>query len=275
VHAMEDRRSNRVPILLYHGIREHREDGFFDPYYALPLRSLESQIGWLSKNGYSTVALEVLLSAQSVPENAFVITVDDGLKSAYTHIFPVLSHAGYRAIFFPVTGGIGRNGWMSWRDLEEMRKAGMEIGSHSVTHRNLAEAGRKELVDELAGSKKLLEDKLGAPVRFLSLPGGYTRHLVQEVAGELGYEAICSSVFGYNRLPVERYRLRRFCLRRNDGEAAVRMIMRREIIPLLPRFVRERGKDICTAILGRRIYSRLRKRLIPKNASSTLPRVPR
>ncbi len=263
-----------IPILLYHGISECREDGIFDPFYAMPAALLRAQINWLRSNGYLTVPLDSLLSASPPPEYSFIITVDDGLRSMYTHIFPVLKDAGYQAIIFPVTARIGKSGWVNWRELDEMHRGGMELGSHSVTHANLAGLSRKQLKSELEDSKKLLEDRLGVRVRYLSLPGGYGSSLVRLLAQEVGYEAICSSVFGYNRFPLQRYQLRRFCLRRNDDEATVRSIMRRDSLALLPRRIVEKGKGFSSLLLGRRLYSRLRSRFLPDEACKTLPRFP-
>lgn len=268
-------KKTRVPIFLYHGVVESAADAVRDPIYALPAAAIGAQIGWLRGRGCAAMPIEALLSSGARGENSFVITVDDCLASAYTHIFPLFAGAGFPAVLFPIAGMVGRKGWVSWRELDEMRRAGMEIGSHSMTHANLAAIPPDELKRELGGSKKLLEDRLGARVRFLSLPGGYRSAAVVAAAIEAGYEAVCGSTFGYSRCGGDRYALRRFCLKRGDGEAAVRRIMERSFMPLAMRYMRERGRDLCRRLMGEGLYAAVRGTLIPRGAYKKLPRFPR
>ncbi|MCU1449802.1 MAG: hypothetical protein JWP02_1972 [Acidimicrobiales bacterium] len=58
------------------------------------------------------------------------------------------------------------------KDLLELHASGVEIGSHSARHRNLARCTTEELELEVPGSRQRLEALLGAPVRFFSYPDG-------------------------------------------------------------------------------------------------------
>jgi peptidoglycan/xylan/chitin deacetylase (PgdA/CDA1 family) len=262
------------PIFLYHGVAGHGEDAIRDPLYALPLGSLRKHLSLLRARGCEAVTLGEFLSRGGACGNACVITIDDGLASAAARLFPEIARSGFRAVIFPVAGMVGRRGWVTWAELGEMLCAGFEVGSHGMTHANLAAAPPREAREELAGSKRLIEDRLGAPVRYFSLPGGYRGPSTGELAAEAGYEAICGSRFGYNRLPPDRFNLRRFCLRSADAAETVDRIMEGAFWPLASRYVRERGKGIGRSLLGGRIYAALRKRLVPAGAHTTLPRFP-
>jgi peptidoglycan/xylan/chitin deacetylase (PgdA/CDA1 family) len=169
---------------------------------------------------------------------------------------------------------VGRAGWVSWQQLGEMVRDGMGVGSHTMSHANLSQLSRHEVREELAGSRKLLEDTLGTQVKYLSLPGGYRGSALGPLAAEAGYDGICCSMFGYNKFPADRYGLKRFCMRGSDSMEIVRRIMRAELIPLLPRFLRERGRNLCKRLIGERIYGALRAMLIPRGVHATLPRFP-
>lgn len=267
-------KKTRVPIFLYHGVSESGADAIRDPIYALPNAAIGAQIAWLRGHGCAAAPLEALLSPMARNGDVFVITVDDCFVSVYTHLFPLFMESKFRAVLFPVVGMAGRKGWVGWRELDEMRRGGMEIGSHTMTHANLTAISRDELKRELGESKKLLEDKLGARVKFLSLPGGYHGAAVTAAAIEAGYEAICGSTFGYGRYGGDRYALKRFCFKRGDGEAMVRRIMGESFAPLAARYLKERGKDLCRSLMGERLYAAMRGSLIPRGAYKKLPRFP-
>ncbi len=261
------------PILLYHGVAECGGDAIRDPLYSLPRGAVLAQIARIAARGGGSVTLAEYLARGGACAGACVITIDDGLASAAECLFPALLRAGLKAVVFPVAGMVGRRGWLSWGDLGEMLRAGFEVGSHGMTHADLAAAASAEAREELAGSKKLLEDRLGAPVRYLSLPGGYRGPATSGLAAEAGYEAVCGSRFGYNRLPPDRFDLRRFCLRAGDGGAgAIDRIMAGAFWPLAARYLAEGGKTAGRRLLGGRIYSALRRRMVPAGAHTTLPR---
>lgn len=262
------------PIFLYHGVAECGGDAIRDTLYAIPLEAILAQLALLRARGTGTVTLGEYCARGGACGGSCVITIDDGLESAATHLFPALAGAGMRAVVFPVAGMVGRKGWVSWSALEEMRRAGFEVGSHGMTHANLAAVPPREAREELHGSKRLIEDRLGAPVRYLSLPGGYRGPRTAEYAAGAGYEAICGSRFGYNGLPPDRRDLRRFCLRGADGAEEVGRIMRGAFWPLAPRYAGEWGKKLGRRLAGERLYAALRKTLIPAGAHATLPRFP-
>ncbi|HVK72873.1 MAG TPA: polysaccharide deacetylase family protein [Kofleriaceae bacterium] len=61
---------------------------------------------------------------------------------------------------------------MRWDELRALRDAGMDIESHTRTHRVLQTLAPGALADELAGSRDDLTRQLGRPVRVLAYPVG-------------------------------------------------------------------------------------------------------
>ncbi len=83
---------------------------------------------------------------------------------------------------------------MTWDHVRALRLAGMDVGSHTRTHRVLQTLASDELARELAGSRQDLERVLGEPVRTVSYPVGkalaYTpgiRNAVRAAGYELGF----------------------------------------------------------------------------------------
>ena len=86
----------------------------------------------------------------------------------------------------------------------EMRRAGMDIGSHTHTHRILSHLDPKAQKDELATSKEILEGLLGEPVNTVAYPVGVRGSYGPEtcrIAASLGYSLGFNFIAGVNRLP--------------------------------------------------------------------------
>jgi peptidoglycan/xylan/chitin deacetylase (PgdA/CDA1 family) len=90
---------------------------------------------------------------------------------------------------------------LRWDHIVEMQRLGMTIGSHTLTHPNLPNAGPSDACREIRGSKARLEQELGVPVTMFSYPnGGAERYMTSEIAAlvrEAGFEAATTSWNGF------------------------------------------------------------------------------
>ena len=112
----------------------------------------------------------------------------------------------FRGTIFVVTEFVGRkNIWdvnlgyrtfihLDWADLRSLVKLGFEIGSHTHTHPDLTKISISKAREEITVSKKILEDRLGVGVRYISYPFGRYSETIKEIAWECGYEGgVCLS----------------------------------------------------------------------------------
>ena len=79
---------------------------------------------------------------------------------------------------------------MTWAQAREMQDSGVvELGSHTMRHRNLASLPPDETRWELVESKKRLEDKLGREMVGFAYPYGAGAYVpaVRQAAREAGY----------------------------------------------------------------------------------------
>ncbi|HKB39778.1 MAG TPA: polysaccharide deacetylase family protein, partial [Gemmataceae bacterium] len=101
----------------------------------------------------------------------------------------------------------GERLFMSWAEVREMRSLGMDIGSHTHTHRLLAHLDRAEQMEELGRSKEILEGVLGDRVTSVAYPVGSRAAYTQETC-ELAEAAGYSLGFNYsshnNPFPLSR-----------------------------------------------------------------------
>jgi peptidoglycan/xylan/chitin deacetylase (PgdA/CDA1 family) len=189
--------------------------------------SLTQTAGWLQNGG-------------GWPDNALVVTVDDGYRDFYQVAYPVLREYGIPATVFLVSEFLDRRLWlwvdrvqwaylhsptiggtpeerraaaraaieaakmmpnedrlawldqlptelrvtipdeappeyepMTWDEVHEAAKGGVEFGAHTRTHPILSTLpGEKDMSAEIAGSKRILEERLGRPVEHFCYPNG-------------------------------------------------------------------------------------------------------
>lgn len=121
------------------------------------------------------------------------LTVDDGNASDVTHILPALLRRGLRAIFFVCSGRLGQPLFLTRDDLNRLRAARMEIGSHGVNHQPWRQLPEEQLRVELEASRRDLEAACGGPIVQAACPfGSYDRRVLRALR-RAGYERVYTS----------------------------------------------------------------------------------
>jgi peptidoglycan/xylan/chitin deacetylase (PgdA/CDA1 family) len=193
--------NSQVTILGYHRFENPAKDSL-----AISTEAFREQMQALKDAGIVVISMADFLAwrrgEKEIPERSALITIDDGYNCTYTQAWPVLKEFGYPFTFFVYGNYISAGGRsITWAQLEEMRDAGVDIGSHSISHDNMVRPKRAKgqdyetwLSHELKGSKDLLESRLGIPIRTFAYPFGVNNARVQEVGLEAGYEALFTVV---------------------------------------------------------------------------------
>lgn len=119
--------------------------------------------------------LEILDWVARSPQVA--LSFDDGNRSDVDVVLPALVERGLVATFFPVVDRIGDAWSTSARGLEELLAAGMDVGTHGLTHRPWAGLRGEAARTEILSPRQALEDLLGRRVDRAAAPlGRYDRH---------------------------------------------------------------------------------------------------
>jgi peptidoglycan/xylan/chitin deacetylase (PgdA/CDA1 family) len=112
---------------------------------------------------------------------------DDGWKNQYEYAYPILKEFGYTATFYITSSAVNGKSYMTWDQVKELDKAGMDIQSHTVTHANLTKVDEQKAKEELINSKKTLEEKLGHTISMLAYPYYGNNAAVQKLVAGAGY----------------------------------------------------------------------------------------
>ncbi len=193
-----------VPILMYHEIAPPSET---DSHLAVSPDAFADQLAYLHDEGFHTVTTDEVSRAvaggdDTLPDRAVALTFDDGFADFHSRALPLLEHHGFTATVFVTTGWVQDAGplpagqrpgpMLSWSQIEEAARSGIEIGGHSRLHPQLDQLPPALLREELYLSKAKLEDKLGSRVRGLAYPFGYSNAAVRSMARELGHRYGCA-----------------------------------------------------------------------------------
>jgi len=204
--------------------------------------------------------------AGSLPEEIgglfYSLTFDDGHAGDYTEAFPVLEELGLRATFFVVPTLVDTEGYVTWAQLREMVAAGMEIGSHSLTHPFVNTLVRAGIEREFGESKRILESRLGLPVRTASLPRGWEPPDLRPVLRDLGYRVFCNSRVAWWYPGADALAMPRVAIRRGLVPEEFASIVNGEARSLWRMQAVEAAKNAAKACLGVDGWQRLRAPLL-------------
>ncbi len=186
-----------IGILAYHR---------FDPTTPGPTTvtnaAFERQLQWLAAHHYKIVPLRAVvdgLSGKAPPVDAPVvaITADDGHRSVYTEMFPIIKKEHIPVTLFIYPSAISNASYaLTWDQLKEMHDFGLvDIESHTFWHpdfrkeraRQSPEQYRAFVDNQLTRSKSVLEDKLGITVDMLAWPYGIVDPELEAAAKRAGY----------------------------------------------------------------------------------------
>jgi peptidoglycan/xylan/chitin deacetylase (PgdA/CDA1 family) len=206
-----------IPILTYHRFAEECSSPL-----CMPSSTFERQMRYLKENGYHVITAEELSAfleyRRGLPQKSVLITMDDGYRSVYNIAYPILQKYGYKATLFVYTSFVGVSKMaITWKHLKEMKANGFTVGSHTINHSDLTQAKEGEseqahlarVKEELYGSKKIIDRKLGQDTHFLAYPFGFYDQRSIQIAQQAGYKYAMSVKRGGNPFFANPLTLRR------------------------------------------------------------------
>jgi peptidoglycan/xylan/chitin deacetylase (PgdA/CDA1 family) len=104
---------------------------------------------------------------------------------------------------------------MTSEQVRALRRAGMLIGAHTVSHPILATLSRQAAGDEIERSRSHLQGILGEPVTLFAYPNGkpgtdYLPEVHPQLVRELGFAGAVSTQWGASRQGDDPYQVKRF-----------------------------------------------------------------
>jgi len=153
---------------------------------ARPTTTLAVLAVFLAFPGPATTEAKPLLP---IPDKLVVLTFDDGNKSDFTFVAPLLKRYGFGATFY-ITDRFrfdNKTAFLTWEEIKALSDIGFEIGNHTRSHPNMATLSREQIAAEVAHIEtRCKEQGIPAPATFC-YPGYHYSPEVLKVLGEKGY----------------------------------------------------------------------------------------
>ena len=125
--------------------------------------------------GYQTISVELLARAinqgAELPSKPIILTFDDGSDTVYAAAQPIMQRYGFTGVAYIVYYTIGLTHYMNVDQIRALHAAGWEIGSHSLSHKDLTIPPYRQ-EDEVVQSRRMLETRLGMPILSFAYPFG-------------------------------------------------------------------------------------------------------
>jgi peptidoglycan/xylan/chitin deacetylase (PgdA/CDA1 family) len=225
-HAARERarrQTEPVRILFYHRVADDHPNA-----WTMSTRRFAAQIRWLRAR-FDLVSLAEAQSRIASGRNGVptaCITFDDGYADNMNFAAPLLLRQAIPFTYFVSTNHVLRSEPFPHdvatgrplapntpADLKKLAAAGVDVGGHTRGHVDLGAIWcPQQLVDEIAGCKRELEELIELPVRYFAFPYGQHANLSTaafRVARSAGYDGVCSAYGGYNLPGDEPFHLRR------------------------------------------------------------------
>jgi peptidoglycan/xylan/chitin deacetylase (PgdA/CDA1 family) len=142
-------------------------------------------------------ALAILAGDRPLTAPHFCLSFDDGDPTWVDVLAPLLDSLRIPATFFVISDLVNKGDRLTWQDCRDLRDAGHCVGSHTRSHRRLADLDDATAADEIRASKAEIEDRLGVAAPDFAAPYGwpdrdYTERHV-EMARAAGYRSFAST----------------------------------------------------------------------------------
>lgn len=173
-------KAQKIPVLVY-----HRFNSAIPGLTTVRTSTLESQLEWFEDHHYQILPLRTVIDKLRIigdrPGTQMVaITIDDGHRSVYTEMFPLILKHHIPVTLFVYPSAISKASYaLTWEQIREMKESGLvDVQSHTLWHPNFREERARlsnteyeALVDkQLATSRLVLSSRVGGAIESLAWP---------------------------------------------------------------------------------------------------------
>lgn len=135
-----------------------------------------------------SIARGSLLKPREVRNNVkkplIVFSFDDGRSTDYTIAYPIMSNLGIKGTSNIITSFVGRDGYLTWSQIKEMKASGWDFQCHTHDHADLTTLTEAQIRLEMENvNNAFTSHELELP-KHHAYPRGITNELVTNIISE-------------------------------------------------------------------------------------------
>jgi peptidoglycan/xylan/chitin deacetylase (PgdA/CDA1 family) len=175
----------KIRVLTYHRLGDWKRDPF-----CVTEQNFRAQMRYLAENGLAVSLHDLqafLAGSKKLADGSVLVAIDDGYRSLFTGMLPILKEFRIPAVAY-VSPGLIRDSadgskqnnaggdmpepYLTWDELKTLAENGVVIGSHGWSHRSLGRMEAAEVRQEAIQSRHVLQTRLGRTVDSFAYPYG-------------------------------------------------------------------------------------------------------
>lgn len=199
-----------IPILMYHHVKTNTDpNNKVEVALDVPADIFDAEMKYLADNNFKTIKMANLFQADQGKK--IVLTFDDGYDDIILSAYPIMEKYGFIGVAFVMPDFIGKSGYMSWANINKLKSAGWEIGSHTLSHPDLTKYAEDVVRSQVTKSKQTIEENIGETVTSFCYPSGKYNQLTLDMVKEAKYTLAVTTNNGYHNFlssPLELKRVR-------------------------------------------------------------------
>ena len=215
--------SRWIAVVMYHDVPPGAEASF-----AAQLRMMRNYADFIDLDS----AVSSLGNGDRLGGRYVCVTFDDGYIQAFQRALPILQSAGVPSAHFVVPAWIGQPNRVSWDDCRTLLASGCIVGSHTLTHKNLATLDDAQAAIEMRRSRCVIQAELREECQHFACPWGQpgNDYLVSRdpaQAQAIGYRSFLTTIRGRACEATDPFAIPRIRLEPGWGSAQLRYALLR------------------------------------------------
>jgi peptidoglycan/xylan/chitin deacetylase (PgdA/CDA1 family) len=108
--------------------------------------------------------------------------------------------------------GARKDKMLTWDQVRLMKARGIDFGGHTMTHPFISKLTRDQVMSEVSGCKRRIEDELQVPADYFAYPNGREEDFGEwnkELIRDAGYRAAVTTIWGTNYRSTDPMALKR------------------------------------------------------------------
>lgn len=202
-----------VPVICYHAVTDDQSK---KNSIVIPKDKFKEQLKTIKDYGYITLTMSelnaYLFEDKPIPEKSVVITFDDGYRDNYVNAFPILKELNMKASIFVIGSYVNKDLYLTGDEIKEMSDYGIDIESHTFSHKGLPTMSYDEQLKELKKSKEVIEKLTQKKVISIAYPEGKYNENTKKAVSNAGYSMGFTIERGYADRNDNCAKINRICI---------------------------------------------------------------